>query len=133
MMTDTKGKKKSNIKLPKLKVPKINLKKVKAPKMSKINLRKVNWITISGILCYLHALVIIPLIFNRKSSFVQYHARQGVALLFVWIILAEFFHAPLFPWFFIIYLVDAIVLGIINVVRGRERPVPLIGKWALAK
>jgi len=123
-MADVK-KPKSKIRLPKI--------KFKAPDMSKLNLRKVNWITVSGILCYLHVLVIIPFLFNRKSAFVQYHARQGVALLFVWIILAESFRLPLLPWIFFIYLVDAIVLGIINVARGRERPVPLIGKWAVIK
>ena len=68
--------------LPKLNLPKI---KFKAPDMSKLNLRKVNWLTISGILCYMHALVLIPLLFGRKSPFVLYHVRQGVALLFVWI------------------------------------------------
>ena len=120
----------SEKKLPKAGLPKLNFK---VPDMSKLNLRKVNWITVSGILCYLHVLVIIPLLFNRKSAFVQFHARQGVALLFIWIILAESFRLPLLPWIFFIYLVDAIVLGIINVARGRERPVPLIGKWALAK
>lgn len=103
--------------------------KFKAPDMSKINLRKVNWITVLGVLCYLHVLVLIPLLFGRKSPFVQFHVRQGIALLFVWVLLAESFHLPLFPWLFFIYLVVAMIIGIGNVVRGRERALPVIGKW----
>lgn len=103
--------------------------KFKAPDMSKISLRKVNWLTILGIMCYLHVLVLIPLLFGRKSPFVQFHVRQGIALLFVWVLLAQSFRLPLFPWVFVIYLVVAIIIGIGNVIRGRERALPVVGKW----
>ncbi len=103
--------------------------KLKAPDMSKINLRKVNGVTILGILCYLHVLVLIPLVFGRKSLFVQFHVRQGVALLFVWVVFALSFYIPLFPWVFFIYLVVAIIIGIGNVIRGRERVLLILGKY----
>ncbi len=104
--------------------------KFKAPDMSKINLRKVNWLTILGILCYLHVLVLIPLIFGRKSPFVQSHVKAGMALLFVWVLFALSFHIPLFPWVFFVYLVVSIIRGITQVATGREGKLWLAGsKW----
>lgn len=103
--------------------------KFRAPDMSKINLRKVNWLTVLAVLSYLHALVLIPLLFGRKSPFVQFHVRQGMALLFVWVIFALSFHLYFFPWVFIIYLIVAIISGINNVARGRERVLPILGKY----
>lgn len=103
--------------------------KFKAPDMSKINLRKINWMTIGAVLAYLHVLVLIPLFLGRKSPFVQFHVRQGMALLFVWVIFALSFHLYLFSWVFIVYLVVAIISGINNVARGRERALPILGKY----
>ena len=103
--------------------------KFKAPDLSKINLRRINWLTILAVLSYLHVLVLIPLLFGRKSPFIQFHVHQGIVLLFVWVLFALSFYIPLLPWVFFIYLVIAVVLGINNVVRGRERPLPIIGRW----
>jgi len=120
-MEETLKEPESKVKLPKL--------KLKAPDWSKFNLRKVNWLTILSVLAYLHALVLIPLLFGRKSPFVQFHVRQGIALLFVWVLFALSFYVYLLPWIFFIYLLVAIVIGIGNVIRGRERALPIIGKY----
>ncbi len=116
----------SEKKLPKVNLPKLNLK---APDLSKLNLRKINWLTVMAVLAYLQILVLIPLFFGRKSPFVQFHVRQGIALLFVWILFAYSFYIYILPWVFFIYLVIAIIIGIGNVVRGRERALPVVGKW----
>ena len=105
-------------------LPKIKLKKLD---ISKINLRKINWITVLGILSYVHVLVLIPLIFGRKSSFVQFHVRQGIALLFVWILFSLSFYVLLLPWLFAAFLLYSIVMGIVSVATGKEKLVPVIG------
>jgi uncharacterized membrane protein len=115
------------ISVPKVKLPQIKLKKLD---MSKINLRKFNWITVAGILAYLNILVLIPFFFVRKSPFVQYHVRQGLALLVVTVIFSFTFYLPLIPWIFAIFILICLIVGIANVATGRERPLPLIGKLA---
>lgn len=109
----------------KISLPRISFTK---PDLSKINLRKINWLTIMAIFSYLHVLVLIPLIFGRKSPFVQFHAQQGTILLFVWVLLSLSFYLPIVPWIFILYIAFSMVFGIVNVVTGKEKPLPLIGK-----
>jgi uncharacterized membrane protein len=111
-----------------IKIPKVNLKKID---WSKLNLRKVNSMTILAILAYLYILVLIPIIFGSKKPFIQYHARQGMALLIVWVLFAFSFYLPLAPWIIALFIVVCIIVGIINVVTGHERPLPLIGKLAI--
>jgi len=112
---------------------KISLPKIKLSKLdwSKINLRKVNTTTVLAILSYLYVLVLIPIIFGSKKPFIQYHTRQGMALLIVWVLFAFSFHLPLAPWIIALFIVVCIIVGIINVVTGHERPLPLIGKLAI--
>lgn len=114
------------------------IKKVKIPKLklgtldwSKINLRKFNWITVLALLCYMPVLVLIPLLAGRKSSFVQYHVRQGVLLHFVWLLFIFSFYISILPWILAFYLIITIIVGIVNVVTGHERPIPIIGKIAV--
>lgn len=102
--------------------------KIKTPDFSKINFRQFNWLTVFGILSYLQILALVPFFFGRKSPFVSFHARQGILLLFIWVLFLFSFFVPLLPWIFALYLVAAIVWGIVNVVMGRERELPLIGK-----
>lgn len=116
----------SKIKKIKIKAPKLNLKKLD---WSKLNLRKFNGLTLVSILSYLNILVFIPLLFARKSPFAQFHAKQGLALLMLTVIFSFTFYLPLIPWFFLIFIVICIIIGIVNVITGHERPLPLIGKW----
>jgi len=112
---------------------KITLPKIKLSKLdwSKINLRKVNGVTILAILSYLYILVLIPIIFGSKKPFIQYHTRQGMALLVLWVVFAFSFFVPILPWIVGLYILVCIVVGIINVVTGHERELPLIGKLAI--
>lgn len=107
--------------------PKINLKSMD---WSKWNFRKFNMMTILGILSYLNILVIIPALFGRKSPFVQFHVRQGIALLIVTVIFSFSFYVPILPILLALFIVICIIIGVINVLIGRERPLPIIGKWA---
>ncbi len=111
--------------LSKIKMPKI---KLKAPDLSKINLRKINWTTVMAVMAYLHILVFIPMYYGRKSSFVQFHARQGFVLLFVWVLFAYAMYLPVVPLFLAWYLIVSVLGGIISVLRGQERKLLFIGK-----
>jgi|688.fasta_scaffold11202_4 uncharacterized membrane protein len=96
-----------------------------------------------GVLAYLGILVIIPIAAGGKSKFVKYHANQGLAnLLFAIVIGVGSFILAFIPYLnfilifaWLIYLVPTIfaILGIINVVNGEEKPLPLIGGITLIK
>lgn len=108
-------------------LPKINLKKLD---WSKINLRKFNWLTVSALLSYFNILLLIPLFFSKKSSFVQFHVRQGMALLIVTVIFSFSFYIPILPILLALFIFVCFIIGIINVITGRERPLPFIGRFA---
>lgn len=100
-------------------IPKPNFSVIK-------NIRKD---AIWGVVCYLYILVLIPLLFQRKDEFVQYHARQGLALLMVWVVFSFSFYLPVLPWILFLYILFNFITGIINVIRGRKNPLPLIGRF----
>jgi uncharacterized membrane protein len=98
---------------------------------------------VMSILAYLFILCLIPLITGdyKKSPFVKYHTNQGVVLFIAW--LAWLFVSSIlgfiFSWWLLAILfgivrfavwigvVVLVVLGIMNAVNGRMRPLPLIG------
>ena len=112
---------------------KINFSKIKQipGELKKINIRKFNWLTVLTLLSYLNVLVLIPFFGLRKSKFGEYHARQGLALLAVWVIGGFSFYLPVLPYLFVLFILVCMIYGIINVILGREHPLPLIGKLAL--
>lgn len=78
-----------------------------------------------ALLSYLGVLVIIPLIMKNDSEFVQFHVKQGLILLAGWII-------AWLPFGQIIGLIAFIfsVLGIINVLSGKQEKLPIVGELA---
>lgn len=114
--------------LSKIKLPKFNLKSMD---WSKLNLRKFNWMTVLGILAYINVLVAIPLFAGRKSDFIRFHTRQGLALLIVWAFFLFTFYLPILPWIFFLFILLCVIWGIASVSTGRERPLPLIGRLAI--
>ena len=111
----------------KINLPKVNLKKID---WSRWNFRKLNWLTVVSILSYLNVLFFIPLFFARKSKFAQFHARQGMVLFIFTVIFSFSLYLPLLPWIMAVFLVVCLLIGIINVVTGHERKLPIIGKLA---
>ena len=69
------------------------------------------------LLCYLGFLFIIPYLMKPNSRFVRYHANQGL-ILFIPFLLSFVASAVFLIW---------IVYGIISVLRGYVRPLPVIG------
>ena len=97
-----------------------------------------------AILAYLSWLVIIPIIAAKDSPFARFHANQGLILTIAGTVcgavikfLVKF---PLVGWIFslagkllgLVWLILAI-MGIVNVVNGRARELPLIGRFQLLK
>jgi len=90
----------------------------------------------TGMAIVAYILFFIPLLTDaKKDSFVRYHVRQGFLVFLcavaVWII------GGILTWRFYgitnllnLVVLVFVVLGIINVVNGKEKPLPLIGKFA---
>ena len=96
-----------------------------------------------GVLAYLGILVIIPIAAGGKSKFVKYHANQGlINLLFAIVIGVSSFILAFMPFLnmlmailWLVYFIPTIfaILGIINVINGEEKPLPVIGGFTLLK
>jgi uncharacterized membrane protein len=78
-----------------------------------------------GVLAYLGVLVLIPLFLKKDSEFVQFHAKQGLLILIGWII-------AYFPFGFIFWIASFVlsVMGIVSVLQGEKKELPLIGELA---
>ena len=101
-----------------------------------------------GVLAYLGPLCFIPIFVAKDSKFVRFHANQGLILFIacvawsiVYSILSAIILAISWRLYFIVsiigflsfvFLVLAIV-GIVNVINGREKELPIIGKFTLLK
>lgn len=79
-----------------------------------------------AVLSYLGILFLIPLLAKKDSKFAQFHAKQGLVIaigeLFAWF--------PVFGWVLGIILFVFSIMGIINVLCGREEKLPVIGDLA---
>ena len=79
-----------------------------------------------ALLCYLGVLVVIPLLVKKDSAFCQFHAKQGLVLLAGGFL--SFF--PIFGWIIGIAVFVLSVLGIVSVIEGRKKKLPVIGELA---
>jgi uncharacterized membrane protein len=102
---------------------------------------------VMGILCYLGILVLIPIFAAKDSKFVRFHANQGLILLLVevaygiatWLVtLIISIVSPRLGFMVgsLLHLVNyaflvLMILGIINVVKGIEKELPIIGVISL--
>lgn len=90
--------------------------------------------TVMGVLSYLGVLVIIPYIVSRNNPFVRFHIKQGLVLLgielIVWVLGSLV--GPLGVLLLIVNLGVLVlsIIGIVNVVQGKEKELPLVGKFA---
>ena len=90
-----------------------------------------------SVLCYFGMAVVIPLVAKPNSPFVRYHANQGIVMIIVAVMLTVVNIVPILGWIvsgvgFIILIVCAIC-GIINALKGRMKPMPIIGKYTVLK
>src|SRR4030043_1974909 len=71
-----------------------------------------------GVLAYLGILVLIPLLMKKESSFVQFHAKQGLVLFIAEVIL---WWIPFVGWFILGPIVSILaIIGLIMAAVGKE-------------
>jgi uncharacterized membrane protein len=91
--------------------------------------------TLMGVLCYLGILLIIPYLMAKEDTFVHFHLRQGLVLLVLeaaaWVI-GMMFMWQMYMLISIIQLAALVlsIIGIVNVVQGHEKELPLVGQFA---
>lgn len=98
-----------------------------APKSESPKTRDKNMI---AILSYLGIFLLIPLLVAKDNAFVKYHIKQGLVLLITWIIAGFIIWIPFIGWAVGITLFVLMIIGIVNVVQGKQTPLPIIGKFA---
>jgi len=77
-------------------------------------------------LSYVWILALYTLLFKRKSSFIQFHARQGLALFVVEVISPFFLFLTPVIWVLCIVLS---IMGIRACLKGKYWQLPWLGKW----
>src|SRR6202451_4657673 len=93
---------------------------------------------IMAIFAYLWILIIIPFFTDSKNDpFVKYHLKQGLALIIFeivgWILTFVIGWIPVIGWLIIwlwwLVTLILVLVGIVNVMNGREKELPLIGHY----
>lgn len=90
-----------------------------------------------GILAYLGILVLIPLFAAKESKFTRFHVNQGLILLICSVVVIAI--GKILPSLAaLVYILDLVIfvfaiIGIVNVVKGRAKALPLIGKFTIIK
>ena len=117
-------------------------------KNEECNKRDVGNSRIIAVLAYLGILVVVPFLVEKKTEFVRYHVGQGITLFMLEVIYGivyQFLTAAvlLISWrpYFIVRIVGCTavifpvfaLIGIMNVVNGQEKELPVIGKIRLMK
>lgn len=90
--------------------------------------------TVMGILSYLGPLVIVSYLTSKNNAFVKFHIKQGLVIFTIevgmWIL-----SMIVWPLMIIMGLVNIVafvlsIIGIMNVVNGKETQLPLVGKYS---
>ncbi len=112
----------------------------------------INQNKMMAVLAYLGILVLIPLFAAKESKFARFHSNQGLILLILYGILMVFrlllgavwrvnlyfvtYTHPAVTWITFLLSIPLLVLsiiGIVNVVNGKAKELPVVGKFKLIK
>ena len=92
---------------------------------------------VMAIFAYLSLLFLIPLFAAKESPFAKYHTNQGILLFIIQFVGSVCGAIPFIGWLIAaaanIFGVLLTVLGIINVVKGQAKELPVIGKYRILK
>lgn len=83
-------------------------------------------------LCYLGPFFLLSWLVKPKSRFVRYHVNQGLVLFLCWIVINLFDFIP-FMWVLNIIGIVCFFCGVSNALKGRRKPMPVIGEIMLIK
>lgn len=89
----------------------------------------------TGMAVIAYIIFFLPLLTDAKNDpFVKYHVKQGLVLFIGYIIEIFIGRIPFFGWIISpllgIFLFILFIIGIINAVGGKEKPLPVIGSFA---
>ena len=79
---------------------------------------------------YIWILCFVPLLLKRDSKFAQHHAKQGLILFIVEVILAFLFWIPFIGWLLSLGTIILAIMGILQALQGNYWEMPLIGQFA---
>ena len=83
---------------------------------------------------YLGILCLLPLLLKKDSAFAQFHGKQGLVLLIVWLILWAGNIVPIIGWmvWFVgsLGIVILIIMGVVHALRGEMWELPYLGQYA---
>jgi len=89
---------------------------------------------LTAVLSYLGILFLVPLLARKDNAFAQFHAKQGLVLFIAEVATMMIAWIPFIGWFvgFIAWIVwiALSIIGIMNVLGGKQAPLPIIGKLA---
>jgi len=94
---------------------------------------------IMAVFAYLWILIIIPFLTDAKNDpFVKYHLKQGLALIIFeaigWVAGWFLVWVPVIGWLIMtlwwLASLVLLIIGIMNVLNGHEKELPLIGQYA---
>lgn len=83
---------------------------------------------------YLGILCLIPLLLKKESKFCQFHGKQGLILLIVWVILAFVNIIPILGQ--IISVIGSLIVFVLNLIvlieaaLGKYWEIPVLGEYA---
>lgn len=87
-----------------------------------------------SVLSYIPILNLIPLLIKRDDDYVHFHAKQGLIILFAWIIIWVISMVPFIGWLFGSLLSLALfivcIIAIVKVLMGETWEIPVVSKYA---
>ena len=87
-----------------------------------------------GMAVVAYVIFFLPLLTDAKNdTFVRYHVRQGLVLFIAAVIVSIIGAIPVFGLLTFplsIILLILFVIGVVNALEGKEKPLPVIGEWA---
>lgn len=82
---------------------------------------------------YLGILFLVPLLAKKDSTFAQFHAKQGMALFVLEVVVGFVMIVPFLGWLIgtLGWLVSIIffIMGLVNALGGKCVELPIIGSW----
>jgi uncharacterized membrane protein len=112
--------------------------KKKAPDMPKADAKEIEEGKMFAAVGYLGILFLIPLLAAKENKFAQYHAKQGMLLFIVGIVVlivsAVFLFVPCLGWAIALILclgwLALAIMGIVKSLQGEYWKMPVLGGWA---
>jgi len=79
---------------------------------------------------YIWILCLVPLFLKRRSSFAQFHAKQGLVLFILEVVGWLIFWIPLIGFLLYILVILFAAMGIMYALQGKYWEMPILGRYA---